>query len=141
MSELNTFDDAAWDRFFEFLYPTGEKLPGSSIDDELKAAVIDVTVALQKVRKAILSADAKRRLELAKGKRSRLLDQLRSVTGPAIEQVREGLANMIEQKLVGSKQATYFKKLNNAASDDDLRSLLEDLERLDCFEPRDDDTD
>lgn len=50
---LNRFDNATWDRFFEFLYPADGEIPDSAIDDELKAAGIDVTAAQQKVRKAI----------------------------------------------------------------------------------------
>lgn len=141
MSELKRFDEAAWDRFFEFLYPTSEQLPGSSIDDELKAAGIDVTAALRRVQKAVRSRDARRRLEIAKNKRSQLLEQLKGVAGPAVKHMREGLAEMIEQKLADSAQAAYFRKLHKTASEDDLRSLLKDLERLDRFELGNDDDD
>jgi HPt (histidine-containing phosphotransfer) domain-containing protein len=37
-------------------------------------------------------------------------------------------------KLTGQQQAAYFHKLERAATDNDLQSLLEDLHRLDDFD-------
>jgi hypothetical protein len=42
----------------------------------------------------------------------------------------EHLQMHIGEKLQGSVQAAYFRKLEHAATDDDLQSLLEDRYRL-----------
>ena len=48
--------------------------------------------------------------------------------------LRERLQSLIGQKLQGSVQAAYFRKLEHAATDDDLQSLLEDIHRLEALQ-------
>ena len=47
--------------------------------------------------------------------------------------IREALKRMIAERLTGPQQAVYARKLEAAASDDDLKTLLEDITRLETF--------
>ncbi len=44
--------------------------------------------------------------------------------------LRESLRELIQRQFTGTEQLVHFRKLESAASEDDLRSLFEDLERL-----------
>ncbi len=58
------------------------------------------------------------------------LARFKPLEGPSI---RAKLRSMIADRLQGSMQAVYARKLEDAASDEDLKSLLEDIARLDAL--------
>ncbi|MGE0710325.1 MAG: hypothetical protein AB7N76_13570 [Planctomycetota bacterium] len=139
MSDLRKYGDKVWDRFFDqLLTPVTSTTPMEEVDAELALMEIDVAPAVSKVRKAVESARARARLASAKAERPRALDRLRQLVTAAPDALRDSLHAMIEQRFAGTAQAAYFRKLEGAASEEDLRSLLEDLERLEAFSGEDD---
>lgn len=133
MGDFVRFREPVWDRFFDFVYDSDEGLTDTQVDEELRRRGIDVTRAFGKVQQALRSARARAELEAARMNRPGILRLLRdsadSFSSAAIEEIRR----LITQKSGGQVQAAFFRKLESAASEDDLRSLLEDLHRLDAL--------
>jgi hypothetical protein len=128
MSSINQYDDKVWDRFFDSLYcdePSREE-----VRERLRAAGIDVAPAVQRVQQALKTARARAELEAARVARRPLLERMQGIVSPVTEQLREGLRALINERFSGSGQLAYFRKLEEAASEEDLQSLLEDLRRL-----------
>lgn len=69
----------------------------------------------------------------AKEKRTTISDQLRDVAAPRVADLRKGIQQLIES-LPGEQAQFAFHKLEGAASEEDLQSLLDDLERLKAME-------
>ena len=130
MSDYRRFDDAVWDRFFEFLDATEEPTSMSEVDDELARRGLDVAPTVRRVLDSVHAAQARAALERARKKRPTVLKRLSSVVGPDAASLRDRLREIVNQQLEGTLQAAFFRKLEQAASDRDLRTLLEDIERL-----------
>ena len=79
------------------------------------------------------ATQAKADLESARQTREPLLNRLMGVDGPSFTAMRERLQDAIAKRLSGPLQGVYANKLKSAASDEDLKSLLQDLSRLDAF--------
>jgi hypothetical protein len=106
MNGVERFDDSVWDRFFDFLY--GEGPSAQEAQERLRALGIDVTPAVRKVQDALQASRARARFEAA----------------------REQLRDLMTRRFTGTALAAYVRKLEQAASDQDLRALLDDLRRL-----------
>lgn len=131
MSDLRKYGDKVWDRFFQHvLPPVTSATPMAEVDAELALLGVDMAPAMSKVRKAVDASRARARLASANAERPRALEKLLKLVTAAPDALRESLRGLIEQRFVGTAQAAYFRKLEGAASEEDLRSLLEDLERL-----------
>jgi hypothetical protein len=130
MSELDRYDNGVWDRFFDFVSQPVEEMSRDEVQDELKKRSIDVTRAVAKVQRAVAASRARASLERARSERVGIVQQLKSVIAPAATEMRERLRAIIGSNLHGSTQAAYFRKLESAASESDLRALLDDIERL-----------
>jgi hypothetical protein len=52
---------------------------------------------------------------------------------PAVGELREHLKGLIAGKFSGTVQAAYYRKLETAATDEDLQSLLEDIHQLEAL--------
>ena len=133
MSDLKRFPDPVWDRFFEFVCPDEEPATRAEVQQELQRLGIDVRKAVARVQTALQSARAKADLEAARARRPGLIAKLKQVVAPMGESLREHLRTVIAEKCQGSLQAAYFRKLESAASDEDLLSLLEDVHRLESL--------
>lgn len=128
MSGLERYSDDVWDRFFDHLCeeePTREE-----VEERLRASGIDIAPALKRVKLAIQASQARARLESARASRPGLLEKLRGVVSPHAEQLRGNLQDMISRNFEGTARLAYFRKLEEAASEEDLQSLLDDLHRL-----------
>lgn len=136
MSDYKKFGDAAWDRFFEFL-DLDEDRPMSDVDDELSRRGIDATPTINKVLGAVRAAKAREALERARQERPRALERLANIPTPSTGSLRDRIKDLIAGRLAATTQAAYFRKLEQAATDDDLRSLLADVERLRTLEEDD----
>ena len=55
---------------------------------------------------------------------------LACVVTPQVEDLRTGIKNLIDRAFTGSAQVAHYQKLEKAASEEDLRSLFEDLNKL-----------
>lgn len=129
MKNPNPTDDALWDRFLVFALPDPSTMSGADARAELQARGIDLTRATSRVMRALASARAREELAAARAKRPGVVDALRDVATSTASAAREHLLQVIE-RLGGTQQAAYFRKLEQAATDDDLRALEEDLRRL-----------
>jgi hypothetical protein len=131
MSGIEQFDDKVWDRFFDYLYCEDPK--PEEVRERLTAAGIDIAPALRRVQQAIVTSQARTKLESARASRAALLEKFQGIMSPVGEQLREGLKDLIARKFAGTAQAAYFRKLEEAASEEDLQSLLDDLHRLEML--------
>lgn len=130
MSDYSKFDDRVWDRFFDFLYAGEERMTAEEVDSELKRRGLDVGPAARRVLDAVHAAAAREALKRAHEQRPALLARLSAVGALPTAPLRDQLRELIQRMLQGSLQAAYFRRLESASSDNDLRTLLQDVERL-----------
>ncbi|EKK00111.1 hypothetical protein RBSH_04447 [Rhodopirellula baltica SH28] len=133
MNEFDRYTDDVWDRFFDFVSEPVSELSQEEVREELTRYGLDITSAVSRVQRALATAKAKNELAAAREKRTRIVEKLTSVVAPKIEGLRERLDEIIAGKLKGSVQAAYFRKLEKASDEDDLRRLMDDIERLDAL--------
>ena len=137
MTNMRDFDDRVWGRFFDFVFPDERDLTRDQVQAELRRQGIDMRQPTAKLayvlKRARESQDARAALEAARRRRPSLLARLTGVEAPSGPIIRETLRRMITERLAGPQQAVYARKLESAASDADLKSLLEDISRLEAF--------
>ena len=137
------FSDGVWDTFFGFIFPDEENLTRDDVRTELHRLGIDLGPSLAKLQQALKrsheSEEARATLDAARQRRPSILAKLTGIAAPSAATVKEALRRMIAERLSGSQQAVYARKLESAASDEDMRSLLEDMSRLDAFSAEPDD--
>jgi hypothetical protein len=134
MTDLKKYPDPVWDRFFGFIYPDVEPATREEVQQELQRLGLDVRKAVSRVHLALQASQARAALETARAERPRFMDRIKHIVAPVSNGLREHLQTVIGQKLQGSVQAAYFRKLESAATDDDLHSLLEDIHRLEALD-------
>lgn len=139
MADLKKYPDQVWDRFFGFVFPDDEPATREEVQRELQRLGLDVKRAVARVQLALQATQARADLEAARAQRPKLMEKLSQVVAPMTAGLREHLQALIGQKLQGSVQAAYFRKLEHAATDDDLQSLLEDIYRLEAMQEGADD--
>ena len=137
MSDSNQHTDAVWDRFFDFVGEPVTTLSRQEVQSQLSDHGIDVAPAISRVQRAVATARARESLQTAAATRISLLEKLSSVVSPQLEGLKEQLNEVINGRLSGSLQAAYFRKLNEAADEEDLQRLLEDIERLNLLDTPD----
>lgn len=137
MKNISNFDDRVWSRFFDFVFPDERNLTRDQIQADLRQQGIDLREVRAKLASALRHAresqEARATLEQAKQRRVSLLEKLTDIQTPPGSAIRATLRKMITERLSGPQQAVYARKLESAASDEDLKSLLEDISRLDAF--------
>jgi hypothetical protein len=133
MSDLRQFDDRIWDRFFDFVYPCEPRRSREEVQVELRRLGINVRSAVDAVLQAIESAKARAQLAAAKQRRVNIGATLGQVVPPPPEGLRSTLRQLIAQRFGSSETAAHWYKLEKEASDEDLRSLLSDMQLLETF--------
>lgn len=133
MTKINEFTNDVWDRFFDFVEPPLEEMSLAEVQSELKARKIDPTKAMARVREAVASAKAKAELESARIRRPRMVERLNTVVAPKAEDLRGQINQMIAKSLQGKTQMAYFRKLEEAADEQDLNRLMDDIARLEVL--------
>ncbi len=133
MSDLSRFADPVWDRFFDFVFAEDARLSRAEVQEELRRYGIDVGPAFARIQRALKAQDARDQLTRARSARAAALERFSQVVAPKAAALRESLRSMIE-RLSGEQQPVYLRKLEKAASDEDLQSLLDDLYRLESFD-------
>jgi len=137
MTRLEELDVRVWNSFFDFIFCGMETMTREEVEAELRLLGIDVGPAIQKVQQALKRAheaqEARAAIEKAKAKRPSLLSKLTGIRAPSGSDIRNVLKTMIAERFSGPQQEVYARKLEGAASDKDLKSLLEDIARLDAF--------
>ena len=141
MSDFDRFTDSDWDKFFEFISPNVQDLTREEVREELARRGIDTARAVSRVRHAAQAVRARASLEEAKRRRTGIVEKLSQVAAPITSAVRGEIQKLIEEKLEGSLQAAFYRKLESAASEDDLKSLLDDIQRLETLKRASDESD
>lgn len=130
MSDLQPSNNQVWDRLFELLYGCDESITDVEVDADLQRAGIDMRPAYRRFQAMITERQARHRLAMARGTRTSIIEKLRDVVSPQVSDLRTGVRDFIDRVFSGSEQVAHFHKLDKAATDDDLKSLMDDLCRL-----------
>jgi len=139
MSDLQAYDDRVWDRLFDVLFACDESVTDDVVDAELQDAGIDMKPAFRRLHELIEQKKAREQLVRAHDIRASMMERLRDVVGPKVGDLRSGVREFIDRVFSGPEQVAHFNKLERAASDEDLQSLLDDLTRLAELRPAKDD--
>jgi len=130
MSELRRFDDRVWDRFFEFVYHCESQRSRQEVQNELRRLQIDVRPAINAVLQTIDSMKARNQLAAAKQQRASVGARIGRVIPSTPDAMRDNLRHLVARRFGTSETAAYWYKLEKEASDDDLKSLLDDFHLL-----------
>jgi len=122
-----------WDRLFELLYPCDDDLTDEQVDAELARLGIDMKPAFQRLHKMIETQRARAQLLAANEKRATIGERIREIVSAPLEDVRRQIKDVVGRMKGDEVQLAYFHKLETAASEQDLQSLLDDLEKLEVF--------
>lgn len=138
MADFTQFQEPVWDRFFDFVFACDEDLSRAEVQEELRRRGIDVTKAVNKVQQAVRTAKARSELDAARQSLPGILEKARRIRLPDVGAGLEELKRRIAEQFRGA-QAAFFRRLEDAESEEDLRSLLEDADLLDALSGEDDD--
>ncbi len=137
------YDAELWSNFFDFVYPDERNMTRAEVQKELQRLNIDIRSAMSKLNLALATFHNKQKaqaeLKNAKDKRLSLLEKLRQIKLPDLPTMRNEIQEVISQYFSAPQQATYFRKLEEAASEQDLRALLEDIILLELLDKDSDD--
>lgn len=140
MNDQLRHDYRVWDRLFLLLYPCDESVTDDEVRADLKRLGIDMKPAFQRLHSMIETQRARARFAAAKDKRASLSQKIRDVVAPAVEDLRAGVKDLIGKIKGDEAQLAYFHKLEGAATEEDLQSLFDDLEKLDAIQEFGNDT-
>jgi hypothetical protein len=130
MSELQVHNKKVWDRLFDLLYACDESVSDAEVDADLLQAGIDMRPAFRRLSEIIEQRKAHLQLALARETRQSMMDKLRGVAGPKITDLRNGVREFIDRVFSGPEQVAHYHKLEKAATEEDLQSLMDDLTML-----------
>lgn len=130
MSDLHAYDNKVWDRLFDLLYAQDEVVADSELDAELRQANIDMRPAFRRLHEMIEEKQARKKLARAQQIRVSITEKLRHVVSPKVSDMRAGVREFIDRVFSGPEHVAHYHKLERAATDEDLESLLNDLTRL-----------
>ncbi len=126
-------DCEVWDRFIELIYPINESFDEEQIDKDLERHGINVDSALVRMNSMVERFQVKKNLAEAGEKRATLSEKVRDIIAPPLENLRSGIKELVND-LSEQKQLAYFHKLEEAASEEDLQSLMDDIRKLDALD-------
>lgn len=130
MSDLQAQNKQVWDRLFNLLYACDESITDVEVDADLQQAGIDMRPAFRRMHEIIEQRQARQQFARAGETRQSIIDKLRGVVGPKVTDLREGAREFIDRVFSGPEQFAHFHKLEKAATDEDLQSLMDDLTKL-----------
>ena len=130
MSDLQAYDDWVWDRLFDVLFACDESVTDDVVDAELQDAGIDMKPAFRRLNELIEQKTAREQLARAHEIRASMMEKLRDIIGPKVSDLRSGVRDFIDRAFSGPEQVAHYNKLETAATDEDLQSLLDDLTKL-----------
>lgn len=134
MAGLERFDNQVWDRFFDFVTPDVALMSTGELDAELQRAGIDPSKAISQVKHALDARHARAKLAHAKASRATITQKLLDSVLEPMKDAREIVHRMISTCAPQEQRGVLYRKLEQAATDDDVRSLLEDIKRLESLE-------
>ena len=130
MSDLQAYNNKVWDRLFDLLYACDESVSDAEVDADLQLAGIDMRPAFLRLREMMDQRIARQRFARARETRQSMMDELCGVVGPKIADLRKGVRDFIDSAFSGPEQVAHYHKLEKAATEEDLQSLMDDLIRL-----------
>lgn len=130
MSDMNRYSTEMWDDFFAFLVPSDEGVSREEVQDDLRRLGIDLGRSLSRVRDALECKNARRALDEARLRRHSVVERLKSIQAAPDNQLRERIQAMLGGWSDKPQSAVLFRKLEKASTEQDLRSLYDDLCRL-----------
>ena len=133
MGDLSRFQEPVWDQFFDFVFECEHELNRAQIQEELRRRGVDLTDARKRVRRALETANARSKLELARANRPGILARIGSVVPAEFGASLEEMKRAVLAKFQGQAQLAFFRNLEAAESEEDLKSLLEDAHLLDAL--------
>jgi hypothetical protein len=130
MSDLQPHNNRMWDRFFDLLYACDETVSDAEVDADLQRAKIDMRPAYGRLHLMIEQKKAQALLAKAREDRTSILEKLREVVAPKVDDLRQGVKDLIDRLFAGPELLAHHHKLEKAATEDDLKSLMDDLSKL-----------
>jgi len=132
------FDANLCEKLFDFIYPDEENMTRKEVQAELQCLKIDMRPAIEKLNMALNFCNEKQKAR-AKFKNAReirlsLLEKLKQIEVRNLPAQRNVLQDMIAQLLNAPLKAAYSRKLEEAASEQDLKTLLEDILLLESLD-------
>jgi hypothetical protein len=137
MTDLKRHSQRVWDRFFELLSSCNESATDAEIDADFKRFGIKMESANRKLHRMVAQHRARSQFVAAKSNRVAVIDRLRNVVAPRVDNIRASINDLIDRAVSVPSRSAYFHKLEKAASEQDLQSLLDDLQKLDAFTEHD----
>src|SRR4051794_30834103 len=138
MSDLKRFGNEVWDRLFDLLFDCDRPTSDAEVKARLQSAGIDMRPAYRRMHMMVEEKKARQQLAQAAATRALMMDRLRNVVTPQVDNLRTGIRNLIETAFTGSAQVAHYQRLEKAATEDDLKTLYEDLTKLaNLREPQD----
>lgn len=138
MSDQKQLQRETWERFVDFLYPCGEMMVTAEIDEcinefglEIESGFVQFHELIERRRRQVL-------LERAGQQRESLQQRLKGVVAPKVDDLKLRVRGLVQSSGDEKQRLAYFHKLENAESESDLQSLLDDIERLDAIGEFDD---
>ncbi|MFA6132844.1 MAG: hypothetical protein WC869_02365 [Phycisphaerae bacterium] len=143
MKNVDRFDDQAWKKFLTFLLPNEESMALHEVEAELQHLGMDTRAGFAKVQRGLqkmaATREARAALEAAREQRPSMLAKLRDKASQVGALTKDELRRIIADRFSGTAQAAFFRKLDAVASEDDLKSLLDDMSKLDALTEESDD--
>ena len=139
MTTSNPANDAAWDAFFDFLAEESGKMSNDEIRAELRSHRINVEPTVDRIKLALQAVQAREALHKAPAKRTRLLGRLRELAVQPLEDARRDLRALLQKLGPEPIEQVYFNRLESAATDEDLQTLVEDLAAIELLDDEADD--
>jgi len=137
-NRFTNLDKVLCDKLLNFIYPDESNMTDEEIQAELQRLKIDMKPAIEKLNMALNFCNEKQKAQAkyktAREKRLTLLEKFRQLKMPSFPDMQNGLQQIITQHLDPSPQLVYYRKLEEAASEQDLKTLLEDILLLKSLE-------
>jgi hypothetical protein len=130
MSDLQPHNRQIWDRLFGMLYACDENVTDAEVDADLQQAGVDMRPAFRRLHDLIEQKKARQQFAQARQTRQSMMDKVYGVVGPNVTELRDGVREFIERVFSGPEQVAHYHKLEKAATEEDLQSLMDDLSRL-----------
>lgn len=126
--------EKVWDQFVDLIYSGNDDFDDMAyVESELEKFGVDTDSAVTRMRRLVEKHAANQRLVNAGDRLKKLTEAVSDVVAPPIADLRKKVRSLINVQN-GSKQLAYFHQLEDAATEDDLTSLLDDLEKLSALE-------
>lgn len=134
MTDSRPPDDPAWERLLEFALVDDEALTDEEVRELLAEANIDTGPAVKHVLESVRRSRARAALANAGKRRTTLLARFNDLLRDGVDTATQGITQFIRERIPVATQAAYFRKLEQAATEDDLRALARDLALLELMD-------